>query len=88
MSITPFLFLIKFLYILIPIQKKRNYFKHAELSVFSVLDLAWNTKQRNNCHSSVIIQTKYNISMNQLFTVYVKDANISQIIEYYQIYIV
>jgi hypothetical protein len=29
-----------FLYVLIPIQKQRNYFKHPELSVFSVLDLA------------------------------------------------
>jgi GTPase involved in cell partitioning and DNA repair len=57
-----------FLYVLIPIQKKRNYFKHAELSVFSVLDLALYSKQLTNCHSSVIIQAKYDISMNQLFT--------------------
>ena len=77
-----------FLYVLIPIQKQRNYFKHAELSVFSVLDLALYSKQLHNCHSSVIIQAKYNISMNQLFTVFVNDANISQIIQYYQIFIV
>jgi hypothetical protein len=75
------------LYVLIPIQKQRNYIKHAELSVFSVLDLSLYSKQLNNCHSSVIIQAKYNISMNQLFTVFVKDANISQIIQY-QIFIV
>ena len=77
-----------FLYDLIPIQKQRKYFKHSELSVFSVLDLGLYSKQLNNCHSSVIIQTKYNISMNQLFTVFVKDANISQIIQHYQIFIV
>jgi hypothetical protein len=90
MSTTPlFLLSVKFvLYVLIPIQNQRNYFKHAELSVFSVLDLALFSKQLNNSHSSVIIQTKYNISMNQLFTVFVKHANISQIIQYYQIFIV
>ena len=84
MSRTPlFLLLVKFfLYVLIPIQEQRNYVKHAELSVFSVLDLALYSKQLNNCHSFVIIQAKYNISMNQLFTVFVKDANISQIIQY------
>ena len=76
------------LYVLIPIQKQRNYFRHSELSVLNVLDLALYSKQLNNCHSSVIIQTKYDISMNQLFTVFVKDANISQIIQYYQIFIV
>ena len=90
MSTTPlFLFLVKFvLYVLIPIQKQSNYFKHAELSVFSVLDQALFSKQLNNSHSSVIIQAKYNISMNQLFRVFVKDANISQIIQYYQLVIV
>jgi hypothetical protein len=90
MSRTPlFLLLVKFfLYDLIPIQKQRKYFKHSELSVLNVLDLGLYSKQLNNCHSSVIIQTKYNISMNQLFTVFVKDANISQIIQYYQIFIV
>ena len=40
MSRTPFLFLIKLLDVLIPIQKQKNYFKHSELSVLSVLDLA------------------------------------------------
>jgi hypothetical protein len=75
------------LYVLFPIQKQRNYFKHSELSALNVLDLALYSKQLNNCHSSIIIQTKYNISMNQLFTVFVKDANISQIILYYQIFI-
>ena len=30
-----------FLYVLIPIQTQRNYFNHTELSVLSVLDLAW-----------------------------------------------
>jgi hypothetical protein len=59
-----------------------KHFKHSELSVFSVLDLGLYSKQLNNCHSSVIIQTKYNISINQLFTVFVKHANISQIIQY------
>jgi len=89
MSRTFFIFfLVKFLYVLIPIQNQRNCFKHSDLSVLSVLDLAWYSKQLNNCHSSVIIQTKHNISMNQLFTVFVKDANISQIIQYYQIFIV
>jgi hypothetical protein len=63
-----FLLFAKFLYALIPIQKQRNYFQHSELSVLNALDLAWYSKQLNNCHSSVIIQTKYNISMNQLFT--------------------
>ena len=72
------------LYVLIPIQQHRNYFKHSELSVLNVLDLALYSKQLDNCHSSVIIQAKYNISMNQLFTVFVKDANISQIIQYYK----
>jgi hypothetical protein len=76
------------LYVWIPIQKQRNYFKHSELSVLNVLELALYSKQLNNCHGSVIIQTKYNISMNQLFTVFVKDANISQIIQHYQIFIV
>ena len=76
------------MYVLIPIQKQRNYFKHSELSVLNVLDLALYSKQLDNCHSSVIIQTKYNISMNQLFTVFDKEGNISQIIQYYQIYIV
>ena len=61
---------------------------HVELSVFNVLDLALCSKQLHNCHSSVIVQAKYNISMNQLITVFVKDANISQIIQYYQICIV
>ena len=74
------------LYVWIPIQKHRNYFKHSEQSVLNVLDLALYSKQLNNCHSSGIIQTKYNISMNQLFTVFVKDANISQIIQNYQIF--
>ena len=89
MSTTPlFLFSVKFvLYVLIPILKQSNYFKHAELSVFSVLDLALFSKQLINSHSSVIIQAKYNISMDNLFTVFVKDANISQIIQYYQIFI-
>ena len=50
--------------------------------------MAWYSNQLNNSHSSVIIQTKYNISMSQLFTVYVKDATRSQIIQYYQIFIV
>ena len=85
MSRTLFLFLVRFLYVLIPIQKQRNYFKHTELSVLSVLDLACYSEQINNCHSSVIIQTKYNMSMNQLFTIFVKDASRSQIIQYYQI---
>jgi hypothetical protein len=66
---------------LIPIQKQRHYFKHSELSVLSVLYLASYPKQLSNCHSSVRIQTNYNISMNQLFTVFVKDASISQIIQ-------
>ena len=89
MSRTLFVILsLVFIYVLIPIQKQRNYFKLAELSVFSVLDLVLYSKQLNNCHSSVIIQTKYNISMNQLFRVFVKDASRSQIIEYYQIFIV
>ena len=88
LSRTLFLFLVKFLYVLIPIQKEINYFKHYELSVLSVFDLAWYSKQLNNCHSSVIIQTKYNIVMNQSFTVFVKDASRSQIIQYYQIFIV
>ena len=90
MSRTPFFLLwIKFVfYVVIPIQKQRNYFKHAELSVFSVLDLALYSKQLNNCHGSVIIQAKYDISMNQLFTVFFKDANISHIFQYYQIFIV
>jgi hypothetical protein len=39
----------------------------------------------NNCHSSLIIPTKYKISTSELFIVFVKDANISQIIQYYQI---
>ena len=81
-------FLVKFLYVLILIQKQRNYFKHSELSVLSVLNLASYSKQLNKCHSSLIIQTKYNISMNQLSTVFVKDASRSQIIQYYQILIV
>jgi hypothetical protein len=34
-------FLVKFLYVLIQIQKHRNGVKHFELSVLSVLDLAW-----------------------------------------------
>ena len=72
-----------FLYDLIPIQKQRKYFKHSELSVLNALDLGWYSKQLNN-----LIQTKYNISMNQLFTVFVKDANISQISQYYQVFIV
>jgi hypothetical protein len=76
------------LYVLIPIQKQRNYFKHTELSVFSVLYMTLYSKQLNNCHSSVIIQAKYDISMHQLFTVCVKNAKISQIIQYYQIFIV
>ena len=90
MSKTPlFLLLVKFfLYVLISIQKQRNYFKHAELSVLNVLDLALYSKHLNNCHSSVIIQAKYDISINQLFTVFFKDANISQIIQYYQLFIV
>ena len=62
------LFLVKFfLYVLIQIQKQRNYFKHAELSVFSVLDLALYSEQLHNWHSSVIVKVKYNISMNQFF---------------------
>jgi hypothetical protein len=76
------------LYVLVPIQKQRNYFKHSELSVLNVLDLALCSKQLNNCHNSVIIEAKYDISMHQLFTVCVKDANILQIIQYYQIFIV
>jgi hypothetical protein len=89
MSRTPFFLLwIKFvLYVVIPIQKQRNYFKHAELSVLNVLDLALYSKQLINCRSSVIIQAKYDISMNQLFTVFFKDANISHIFQYYQIFI-
>ena len=84
MSRTPlFTFSKVVLYVLIPIQKQRNYFKQSELSVLNVLDLSLFSKHLNNCHSSIIIQTKYNISMNQLFTVFVKDANISQIIQYY-----
>jgi hypothetical protein len=43
------------------------------------------SKQLNNCHSFVIIPTKYMISTSQLFIVFVKDANISHIIQYYQI---
>ena len=70
----------KFLYVLIPLEKQRNYFKHPELSVLSVLYLACYSKQLNNCPSSVIIQAKYNKSMNQLFTVFVKVASISQTI--------
>ena len=89
MSRTLFLILsLVFIYVLIPIQKQIHYFKHSELSVLSVLDLDWYSKQLSICHSSVIIQTKYNISMNQLFRVFVKDASRSQIIEYYQIFIV
>ena len=80
--------LVKFLYILIQIQKHRNYFKHYQLYVLSVLDLPWYSKQLNNCHFSVIIQTKYNMSMNQLWTVFAKDTSRSQIIQYYQISIV
>ena len=69
MSSTPFfLFSIKLLDVLIPIQKQSNYFKHSVLSVLSVLYMASYPKQLSNCHSSVIFQTKYNISMNQLFT--------------------
>jgi hypothetical protein len=88
MSRAPFLFSIKLLDVLIPIQKQRNYFEHSELCVLSVLDLVSYPKQLNNCHSSVIIQPKYNIAMNQWFTVFVKDTGISQIIQYYQIFIV
>ena len=83
-----FLFLVNLVQVLGQIQKQRNYFKHSELSVLSVLDLPWYSKELSNYHSSVIIETKYNISMNQLFTVFVKDASSSQIIQYYQIFIV
>ena len=81
LSRTLFLFLVKFLYVWIPIQNQIFLFKNSELSVLSVLNLDWYSKQLNNCHSSVIIQTKYNISMNQLFTVFVKDPSRSQIIQ-------
>ena len=40
-------------YVLIPNQKQRNYFKYSELSVLSVLDMAWYSKQfLQFCHSS------------------------------------
>ena len=88
MSRTPFLFLVKFLYVLILIRKQKKYSENSDLSVLSVLDLARYSKQLSHCHSSVIIQAKYNISLNQLFTVLFKDASRSQLIQYYQIFIV
>jgi hypothetical protein len=75
MSRTLFLFLVKFLYVLILIRKQKKYSENSDLSVLSVLDLARYAKQLSYCHSSVIIQAKYNISLNQLFTVLFKDAS-------------
>jgi hypothetical protein len=40
------------------VESQRNYFKHSELSVLNVLDLALYPKHLSNCHSPVIIQTK------------------------------
>jgi hypothetical protein len=45
-----FLFSIKILDVLIPIQKQSNYFKHSELSVLSILYMASYPKQLSNCH--------------------------------------
>ena len=71
-----------------PIEKQGNYLKHSELSVLSVLKLAAYSEQINNWHSSVIIQAEYDISMNQLCTVFVKNTRRSPIIQYYQISII
>jgi hypothetical protein len=67
---------------LCPDSKAEKLFKHSEMSVLNVLDLSLYSMQLNNCHSSVIIQTKYNISMNQLFTVFVKDAKVSLLLNW------
>ena len=89
MSRTPFFFIFSQIFIYFNSNSKaEKYFEHSELSVLSVLDLARYSKQLSHCHSSAIILTKYNISMNQSFTVFVKDAIRSQIIQYYQLLII